>query len=668
MVIKLQRLCRATIDYYYYYYYYNRLYSFLEKNNYIEKHYQKGFWPAVDGVAEHTQVLTHILRDAKLHQRSVTVVLLDLKNAFGEIHHNLIATALELHHVPDHIRQIIKNIYTNSRTAVSFNDQVTDFIPVERGVLQGDPCSPLIFNICFNLLMKTVNNKKFENHGYLWGPNANLFERSWLQFADDTALIAHNVKSAQILIDINSAWCKWTGMQLRIDKCQAFGMRKLNGLYSQFLPNLTIDDENVPAVKMNESFKYLGKIFDAKMDNFEAKSLLKLKLEKLLKTTSDLNIKAQLKLKILKSYISSQISFDLRIYDFSYTWISTQLDGVINNHVSQWLDLPISTCISQFMELPKNEGGYGIPSLKSTAEKLRLGLRLSLKNNPNIELNNIWMSTHIHNKNLDTFLERKNTKPEVYSLLLTNQQEKIGNHLSTLKIQGSLQKTISTNFTKSYIQTWSNFLDKLPETFFKFVRKALQQQLPTAANLFRWGKILSNRCSLCNEIQTNKHVLSACGSKSALFRYKNRHDQILDIIAKWISVNLKEEFELFVDIDSFQPLAMIFDTLRPDIAIKTGKSIITLELTICHESNIQSSKTYKLNKYKNLSSHLLPSISTSPLKNFTIEVTTLGLISDISPFLKLLKLGKFPSDLTDQIRNSVIANSYNIYCSRNTAN
>ena len=221
-------------------------------------------------------------------------------------------------------------------------------------------------------------------------------------------------------------------MQLRIDKCQSFGMRKLNGLYSQFLPNLTIDDDNVPAVKMNESFKYLGKIFDAKMDNFEAKSLLKLRLEKLLKTTSDLNIKAQLKLKILRSYISSQISFDLRMYDFSYTWISTQLDGLINNHVSQWLDLPISTCISQFMELPKNEGGHGIPSLKSTAEKLRLVLRLSLKNNPNIELNNIWMSTHIHNKKLDTILERKNTKPEVYSLLLTNQQEKIGKNTRIL--------------------------------------------------------------------------------------------------------------------------------------------------------------------------------------------------------------------------------------------
>ena len=104
-----------------------RLYSFLEKNNDIEKQYQKGFWPAVDGEAKHTQVLTHILRDAKLHQRAVTVVLLDLKNAFGEIHYNLIATAMEFHHVPDHIRQIIKNIYTNSRTTIFFNDQVTDF-------------------------------------------------------------------------------------------------------------------------------------------------------------------------------------------------------------------------------------------------------------------------------------------------------------------------------------------------------------------------------------------------------------------------------------------------------------------------------------------------------------------------------------------------------------
>ena len=37
--------------------------------------------------------------------------------------------------------------------------------------------------------------------------------------------------------------------------------------------------------------------------------------------------------------------------------------------------------------------------------------------------------------------------------------------------------------------------------YFKFIRKALQQKLPMAANLFWWGNTLSNRCSLWNEIQ-----------------------------------------------------------------------------------------------------------------------------------------------------------------------
>ena len=299
-------------------------------------------------------------------------MLLDLRNAFGEVHHNLIASAMDLHHIPIPIKNIIKNIYSDSKIAIAFDNKVTNFIPVERGVLQGDPCSPLIFNVCFNLLMKTINNKKFENHGYLWGPNTNLFERSWLQFADDTALISHNVKSAQILIDINVAWCNWTGMHLRIDKCQAFGMRKIDGTYEQFLPNLTIGNENISAVPLNASFKYLGKLFNANMDNSDAKTIVRDKLEKLLTMTSEMNLKSQLKLKILKLYISNQLCFDLKIDDFSFTWISNNLDALVHRHVAKWLDLPISSCIAQFIELPRNQGGYGIPSLKSTAEKLRL--------------------------------------------------------------------------------------------------------------------------------------------------------------------------------------------------------------------------------------------------------------------------------------------------------
>ena len=43
----------------------SRLYAFLDNSNYLDKKKQKGFWPKMDGVTEHTELLTHIMSDAK---------------------------------------------------------------------------------------------------------------------------------------------------------------------------------------------------------------------------------------------------------------------------------------------------------------------------------------------------------------------------------------------------------------------------------------------------------------------------------------------------------------------------------------------------------------------------------------------------------------------------
>ena len=70
------------------------------KNNYIETNVQKGFTPGMTGTYEHTAQLAHIIRQAKKNQRSLVITLLDFKNAFGEVHHNLIPVVLDYHHVP----------------------------------------------------------------------------------------------------------------------------------------------------------------------------------------------------------------------------------------------------------------------------------------------------------------------------------------------------------------------------------------------------------------------------------------------------------------------------------------------------------------------------------------------------------------------------------------
>src|SRR6218665_3907220 len=43
----------------------NRIYSFFSDNDFIDKKIQKGFWPKMDGVSEHTELRTHLIADGK---------------------------------------------------------------------------------------------------------------------------------------------------------------------------------------------------------------------------------------------------------------------------------------------------------------------------------------------------------------------------------------------------------------------------------------------------------------------------------------------------------------------------------------------------------------------------------------------------------------------------
>jgi len=56
------------------------MYDFLIRHKYIDTNMQKGFWKGVDGVTEHTEMLSHIIKDSKRNQRSIAIALLDLKN------------------------------------------------------------------------------------------------------------------------------------------------------------------------------------------------------------------------------------------------------------------------------------------------------------------------------------------------------------------------------------------------------------------------------------------------------------------------------------------------------------------------------------------------------------------------------------------------------------
>jgi len=130
--------------------YATKMYDFLIRHKYIDTDMQNGFWKGVDGVTKHTEMLSHIIKDAKSNQRSIAIALLDLKNAFGKVHHNLIVAAIRYHHFPKEFTDIFVNIYESNFITVGVSTEWTKLIKIDRGVLQGNPNSPVLFNMCFN--------------------------------------------------------------------------------------------------------------------------------------------------------------------------------------------------------------------------------------------------------------------------------------------------------------------------------------------------------------------------------------------------------------------------------------------------------------------------------------------------------------------------------------
>jgi len=142
------------------------IFSFLKQNDFIEAEIQKGFTPKIAGVLEHTSMMANIIDKARTKQRSLVLTLLDLKNAFGEVHHNLIEEVLLYHHIPAKAKALISSLYTDFHTSVITDDFLTPAIPVRKGVLQGDCLSPLLFNMCFNTFIQYIRQEKYKQLGF----------------------------------------------------------------------------------------------------------------------------------------------------------------------------------------------------------------------------------------------------------------------------------------------------------------------------------------------------------------------------------------------------------------------------------------------------------------------------------------------------------------------
>ena len=641
----------------------NAIFSFLSNNNLIDHQIQKGFTSKLSGTLEHTAQMANIIKKAKTKQRSLIITLLDLKNAFGEVHHNLIQEVLRYHHIPDHMQSLVRSLYTDFQTSFITSEFQTPFINVGRGVLQGDCLSPLLFNLCFNTFIQHIKDENYRQLGYAASINDGLSFNPvhWFQFADDAAVISGQESENQILLNRFTIWCQWAGMIIRVDKCVTFGMKKSSSKSHQYQPKLIINGELVPPVKIGDSFKYLGRHFDFEMSNQAHKTELSSTLNELMSKIDRLPLHPKNKLLLYNRHVLSKLSWHFTVADLSKTWISENLDNIVAKYVRTWLEIPISGTLSNII-LAQNRFGLNIlpPTVKFS--QCQTVLRNTLKSSPNEEIRNLWKSTSCHtNLQYDTY---KNTK-DVLKVFRSEQEDRLQNQLT---IQGSFFSNVISYSLPKLNSIWSSTQSKLPKNIYNFTIRYINNTLPTRKNLSKWGISSATDCSFCSLPESLLHVVAGCKTYLDQGRFTWRHDSVLQIIAN--SLLGVRGTNLYADMPGFtSPSLITGNELRPDLLLSIPqKCLYILELTVGFESNLLNNITRKNLKYKELVRQQRKHYN--DVKFINLSISTLGVFSSQSTdFLEMLKDVGFEIQhqnfLLRRMINAAIRSTYFIFCRRN---
>ena len=168
----------------------------MRTNNYLNTAMQKAFVEGVPGCTEHHINLLSMLSEARRKHRSLCVCWLDLANAFGSVHHNLIRFFFQHYHAPLEMVDMVSSLYEDLIGVVSTKSWQTALIHLQIGVFQGDPLSVLVFNTVMNTLVNTIT-KRHSNLGYTLAASSQ--RSNLLQYADDTSLLSNGPSSCQSL-------------------------------------------------------------------------------------------------------------------------------------------------------------------------------------------------------------------------------------------------------------------------------------------------------------------------------------------------------------------------------------------------------------------------------------------------------------------------------------
>ena len=293
-----------------------------------------------------------VFQDSRRKRAPVCVSWLDISNAFPSVPHGVLMEMLSCAGVGPHTREIMKDIYTDSTMCVKTANGLTAPIRCDKGVKQGCPPSPILFNFAMEPTIRAADS--IPSGGYTIG---NHTIRS-LAYADDLCVLTQSTNSMQEVLQAIQSASNWAGLHFTPRKCGTFTLsRSAHQFAENFSP--TLNNELIPSLKWEDHYKYLGCKVGG---DYKAEAIAQGKeYVGCCKAILEFGLTDWQKLDAIHRFAKSGLTYILQNTLPNRAW-AQRIDKEVRNMAKHAFKLPKRT-ISAFLHVPSNWGGLGLPSI-----------------------------------------------------------------------------------------------------------------------------------------------------------------------------------------------------------------------------------------------------------------------------------------------------------------
>ena len=206
--------------------------------------FQFGFRPNRSTVGAAT-LLYEVVKHRFSEHKNTYACFVDFSKAFDSVDRTLLLVKLQTLGIPSSFCRMYATLLNNSKSVIRSGSTLSAPFSSDKGVPQGDPSSPLLFNLFVSDLPDSLAHTP---------PSLNNTEIPYIQYADDLVLLADSPDDLQIAIDSLNLYCQENHLKINSEKTKCLIFHKGR------LPKLSFLLQNSELEIVSE-FKYLGFTF-----------------------------------------------------------------------------------------------------------------------------------------------------------------------------------------------------------------------------------------------------------------------------------------------------------------------------------------------------------------------------------------------------------------------